>query len=205
MMIFKQLKVGYDNFAYLIADEKSGDAALIDPSFEPENILAILQNKNLSVKYLINTHSHYDHINGNDYILKNTNSVLVGFKKKAPAVSISDNEKLELGKIKLTFIHTPGHTPDSICILFENKIVTGDTLFVGTIGKTGFGNDARLMFQSIQKKILPLKNNIEVYPGHDYGPVISSTIGNEKKNNPFLKVNSFGSFLKLKKQRAEIS
>ena len=156
----------------------------------------------MEIKYLINTHSHYDHTNGNDYILKNTNAVLVGFNKKAPAVSIKDNDHFDLGKLKLTFIHTPGHTPDSICILTENKIITGDTLFVGTIGKTGFGNDARLMFQSIQKKILPLKDSIEVYPGHDYGPLISSTIGNEKKNNPFLKINSFDSFLKLKKQRS---
>ena len=201
-MIFEQIKIGYDNFAYLIADEKSGYAALIDPAFEPEKILKKSEKGSLEIKYLINTHSHYDHTNGNDYILKNTNAVLIGFNKKAPAVSIKDNDPLELGELELTFIHTPGHTPDSICILTENKIVTGDTLFVGTIGKTGFENDARLMFQSIQKKILPLKDSIEVYPGHDYGPFISSTIGNEKKNNPFLKVNSFDSFLKLKKQRS---
>ena len=201
-MIFEQLKIGYDNFAYLVADENSGYAALIDPSFEPEKILKKSEKGSLEIKYLINTHSHYDHTNGNDYILKNTNAILLGFNKKAPAVSIKDDEKIELGKLKLTFIHTPGHTPDSICILTENKIVTGDTLFVGTIGKTGFGDDARLMFQSIQKKILPLKDSIEVYPGHDYGPLISSTIGNEKKNNPFLKINSFDSFLKLKKQRS---
>jgi hydroxyacylglutathione hydrolase len=201
-MIFEQIKVGYDNFAYLIADEKSGYAALIDPAFEPEKILIKAEKGSFEIKYLINTHSHYDHTNGNDYILKNTNAVLLGFNKKIPAVSIKDNEERELGKLKLTFIHTPGHTPDSICILTENIIVSGDTLFVGTIGKTGFGNDARLMYQSIQKKILPLKDSIEVYPGHDYGPSISSTIGNEKKNNPFLKVNSFDSFLKLKKQRS---
>ena len=192
IMIFEQIKVGYDNFVYLIADEKSGYAALIDPSFEPEKILMKAEKGNLEIKYLINTHSHYDHTNGNDYILKNTSAVLLGFNKKPPAVSIKDNEKLELGKLNLTFIHTPGHTPDSICILTKNKIVSGDTLFVGTIGKTGFGNDARLMFQSIQ-----------VYPGHDYGPFISSTIGNENKNNPFLKVNSFDLFLKLKKQRSK--
>ena len=201
-MIFEQIKVGYDNFAYLIADEKSGYAALIDPSFEPEKILIKTEKGSFEIKYLINTHSHYDHTNVNDYILKNTNAVLIGFNKNPPAVSIKDNDQLELGELILTFIHTPGHTPDSICILTENKIVTGDTLFVGTIGKTGFGNDARLMFQSIQKKILPLKDSIEVYPGHDYGPLIRSTIGNEKKNNPFLKVNSFDSFLKLKKQRS---
>ncbi len=202
-MIFEQIKVGYDNFAYLIADEKSGYAALIDPSFEPQKILTKAEKGNFEIKYLINTHSHHDHTNGNAYILKNTRAVLLGFNKKPPAANIEDNEKLELGELNLTFIHTPGHTPDSICILTENKIVSGDTLFVGTIGKTGFGNDARLMFQSIQKKILPLKNSIEVYPGHDYGPFISSTIGNEKKNNPFLKVNSFDLFLKLKKQRSK--
>ena len=197
-MIFEQLKVGHDNFAYLIADKKSGYGALIDPAFEPEKILKKSEKRSLKIKYLINTHSHYDHTNGNDYILQNTNAILMGFNKQAPAVSIKDNDRLELGKLKLTFIHTPGHTPDSICILIENKIVTGDTLFVGTIGKTGFGNDARLMFQSIQNKILPLKNDIEIYPGHNYGPSTNSTIENEKKSNPFLQVHSFDSFLKLK-------
>jgi len=198
-MLFEQIKVGHDNFAYLIADEKSGYATLIDPAFEPEKILKNSEQRSLKIKYLINTHSHYDHTNGNDYILKNTNAVLMGFNKQAPAVSIKDNDQLELGELKLAFIHTPGHTLDSICILTENKIITGDTLFVGTIGKTGFGNDANLMFQSIQNKILPLEDSIEIYPGHDYGSSISSTIENEKKNNPFLQVNSF---IKLKKERA---
>ena len=78
-MIFEQIKVGYDNFAYLIADEKSGYGALIDPSFEPEKILKKTEKRSLKIKYLINTHSHYDHTNGNDYILKNTNAVLIDF------------------------------------------------------------------------------------------------------------------------------
>lgn len=200
-MIFEQIKAGYNNFAYLIADEKSGFGALIDPAFDPEKILKKSEKRNLKIKYLINTHNHYDHTNGNDYILQKTNAVLIGFNKQAPAVNIKDNDALELGELNLTFIHTPGHTPDSICILTENKIITGDTLFVGTIGKTGFGNDTRLMFQSIQSKILPLKDSIEVYPGHDYGPFMNSTIGHEKKSNPFLQVPSFDSFLKLKKER----
>jgi len=201
-MIFEQIKVGYDNFAYLIADEKSGYGALIDPAFDPEKILRESEKRSLVIKYLINTHSHYDHTNGNDYILQNTNAVLIGFNKKAPAVSIKDNDRLDLRELNLTFIHTPGHTPDSICIFTDNKIITGDTLFVGTIGKTGFGNDARQMFQSIQNKILPLEDSIEIYPGHDYGPSKKSTIGSEKTSNPFLQVHSYDSFLKLKKERA---
>ena len=167
IMIFEQLKVGHDNFAYLIADERSGEAALIDPAFEPEKILCSLKIKNLKLKYLINTHSHYDHISGNDYILKNTGALLVSFNKK-DSVSIKDGDSLKLGELTLTVIHTPGHTPNSICILAENKIVTGDTFFVGTIGKTGFGNDAQMMFRSLQNKILPLKNNLEVFPSHDF-------------------------------------
>ncbi len=202
-MIFEQIKVGHDNFAYLIADESSGEAALVDPAFEPEKILRNLYTKKLWLKYLINTHSHYDHIGGNDYIFKNTKALLAGFNKKEPAISLKDKDSLKLGKSSITIIHTPGHTPDSICILTENKIITGDTLFVGTIGKTGFGSDAQMMFQSIRDKIMPLNDHLEVFPGHDYGPSPESTIGQEKSNNPFLKVRSLDSFLELKRERAK--
>jgi len=203
-MIFEQVAVGGNcNFSYLIGDETSGKAAVIDPAFRPEELLNRAQRHGLSITHVINTHSHYDHTNGNDYILKKTAATLAGYALSPPAMCVKDGDILPLGKLNLHVLHTPGHTPDSICILAEGRLVSGDTLFVGTIGKTGFGDDARQMFETLQKKIKTLPGTVEVYPGHDYGPAPVSTIDKEKETNPFLLLDSFQSFLDLKKQRME--
>lgn len=201
-MIFEQIPVGSDNFAYLIADEESREAALVDPAFDPRRILKKLTHSRLTLKYLINTHSHFDHVSGNRFCLENTNARLLAWNDKTGA--LKDGDIIRLGNLSLSIIHTPGHTPDSICIRTENKLVTGDTLFVGTIGKTGFGSDAELMFTTLQNKILPLPDSLEIYPGHDYGPEPCSTLGREKERNPFLRVRTFADFITLKKSRAKI-
>ena len=110
---------------------------------------------------------------------------------------VKDNDKIKIGKIKIKIIHAPGHTPGSICLLFENKLLTGDTLFVNAIGRTDLpGGDAIKLFESLQK-LKKLKDDVEVYPGHDYGDIPFSTIGNEKKNNPYFMCNTKEQFLNL--------
>ena len=100
-------------------------------------------------------------------------------------------------KIKIKIIHTPGHTPGAICLLVENRLLTGDTLFVNAIGRTDLaGGDAIKLFESLQK-LKKLNDNIEIYPGHDYGSTPSSTIWNEKKNNPYFKCRTKEEFLSL--------
>ena len=203
-MIFQQIETGGDrNFAYLVGDEKSGLAAAVDPAYRPERVLELAKENNLTIKYVINTHDHYDHSGGNDYILKNTGASLVGYGLRKPAISAGDGDELSLGELTIKMIHTPGHTTDSICILAENKLITGDTLFVGKVGGTGFGQDARQEYDSLHNKLMVLPDDVEVWPGHDVGVSPTSTIGNEKKTNPFLLRNSFESFLELKKNWLE--
>jgi glyoxylase-like metal-dependent hydrolase (beta-lactamase superfamily II) len=199
-MIFQQIPVGGDrNFAYLVGDEASGLAAVVDPAFHPEKVLDEVEAHGLRVKYVINTHDHYDHTSGNAAVLQKTGAQLVGYGVGSGGVSVKDGDELELGELRLRIIHTPGHTPDSICILAQNNLMTGDTLFVGKVGGTGFGADAREEYDSLHAKLLLLPDEVEVWPGHDYGVQPRSTIGHEKKTNPFLLRENFEAFLDLKK------
>ncbi|MFC1479304.1 MBL fold metallo-hydrolase [Planctomycetota bacterium] len=200
-MIFEQIKCGGDrNFAYIIGDEISGEAALVDPAYGVGDILARADELGLQVMYVINTHGHSDHSGGNTEVCEKTGAKIIAHKSVPGAdVPVSDGEKIELGSIALEFIHTPGHTPDSMCVLAGTHVCTGDTLFVGKVGGTGFGEDARQEYESLHKKLMVLHDEFHVYPGHDVGVKSVSTIGNEKRENPFILCPDFNAFLDLKK------
>jgi hydroxyacylglutathione hydrolase len=207
-MIFEQIRASGDrNLAYLIGEEASRDTAIIDPSFDPERVLAKAARHGLTVRYVISTHSHRDHVAGNPYILEHTEAVEV-MHESTPHPSrlrVKDDEILALGNLQLRFLHTPGHIPDHICILTEGKLLTGDILFVGKIGGTGPsfpGSDARQQWESLQR-LVKLDPAVEVWPGHDYGVTPSSTIGRETSSNPFLLCETFEEFLYLKDHWAE--
>jgi hydroxyacylglutathione hydrolase len=199
-MILKQIDSGYDlNFAYLIADEKTKEAAIIDPS---EDISKVKEEiKGYKIKYIINTHSHEDHIAGNKELINLTNAKIIQhvLSPEKHDISVKDNQKIKVGEIILKFIYTPGHIKDHICILVEDKLFTGDLLFVGTIGGVGprfKGSNLEEEYNSLQK-IAKLSDNTEIYPGHDYGPKKSSTISYEKKHNIFLGPKTFKDFKNL--------
>jgi glyoxylase-like metal-dependent hydrolase (beta-lactamase superfamily II) len=203
-MIFEQIPTGGDrNFAYLVGDEESGAGALIDPSNDPRKCIKAAEAKRLVVRYVINTHGHSDHTNGNDTVVKRTGARVVAHKnaRQNHDVDVSDGDRLSLGNLQLEFIHTPGHTDDAVCVLAGGKLVTGDTLFVGKVGGTDLGEGARREFESLHR-LMKLPNDVKVYPGHDYGTAPSSTIGNEKKTNPFLLQKNFEDFVYLKEHWA---
>jgi hydroxyacylglutathione hydrolase len=199
-MIFEQIRAGGDrNFAYLIGDENSRQALIVDPASDPAKVMERVAFHGLKVLYLVNTHTHHDHIAGNDHILSETDAKLL-----SGAEAVRDGETLALGAVSLTFLHTPGHTPESLCLLATEgeapgHVVTGDTLFVGKVGGTGFGDDARAEYDSLHKKLLTLPDATRVWPGHDYGAAPDSTIGNERETNPFLERDSFEGFVDLKR------
>lgn len=198
-MIFKQIESGGDrNYAYLIASEETMEAALIDPSPDPLKVINMVKEEKVEIKYIINTHSHYDHSAGNDKFGGARKGKSIIFINCGDDTVIKDGETLELGELILEFIHTPGHTEDSICIKVEDKLVTGDTLFVGKVGGTYGEEDSKTEFESLKKLIL-LPPDTEVWPGHNYGETPSSTIKFELANNPFIKrLNDFSEFLWLK-------
>jgi len=213
-MLFRQIRAEGDrNFAYLIGDEATREAAIVDASYAPERVLAEAQGLGLRTRYVISTHSHPDHVAGNDYILERTGGkgetgaveVMHESAPRACRQRVKDNEELELGALRLHFLHTPGHIPDHVCVLAAAKLLTGDLLFVGKIGGTGPsfpGSDPRQQWESLQR-LLRLDPATEVWPGHDYGVTPSSTIGREAAGNPFLLCKTFEEFLHLKANWAE--
>jgi len=202
-MIFKQISSGGDrNFSYLIASENTREAALIDPSPDPGKVIAAIE-ENINIRYIINTHSHFDHSGGNDYFSSGFKGEPVTFINGGEEVNLEEGSTIKLGGFSLEIIPTPGHTPDSICIKVGNKLITGDTLFVGKVGGTYGRQDAAAEFESI-KKLMGLDPETEVWPGHDYGIRPYSTIGDELKENPFLKrLDNFEDFLWLKENWAQ--
>ncbi|MFC1539839.1 MBL fold metallo-hydrolase [Candidatus Latescibacterota bacterium] len=205
-MIFKQLNAGGDrNFSYVVADESSGEAAVIDPGMRPDIELSFLNENRLKLIYIINTHDHFDHTGGNATLAKSTGAKIAMHESASSHhdINLRDDDILPLGSINLRMIHTPGHTPDSLCVLAENELISGDTLFVGKVGGTGFGSDARDEYDSLHNKLMVLSPEIRVWPGHDYGVRPSSTIGREKSENPFMLRDSFESFVELKRNWLE--
>jgi glyoxylase-like metal-dependent hydrolase (beta-lactamase superfamily II) len=200
-MIFEQVKCGGDrNFAYIIGDEESKEAALVDPAYGVDELLARVNELGLEVKYIVNTHGHGDHRGGNADVQAATDAKVVAHTSAGYADEpVNDGDVLNLGALELKVIHTPGHTEDGICVLAEDKLCTGDTLFVGKVGGTGFGDDAQQEYDSLHNKLMTLDDGVSVWPGHDYGVAPSSTIANEKETNPFILRPDLEAFVDLKK------
>ena len=200
-MIFEQIDAGGDrNFSYLIGDETGGTCAVVDPGYDTSKLEARVQELGLRVTHIFNTHTHHDHVAGNDVFHKE-GVQLAAYKEASvnPDVRLEHGSTVQVGSNTVEVLFTPGHYLDSICLLVNGKLMTGDTLFVGCIGGSGFqGSSAEKQHHSLFEIIMKLDDAVEVYPGHDYGPAPSSTIGNERANNPFLHRIDFDEFMWLK-------
>jgi glyoxylase-like metal-dependent hydrolase (beta-lactamase superfamily II) len=205
-MIFEQIEAGGDrNFSYLIGDEDSRLCAVVDPSYDTTKLEARVKELGLKVAYIFNTHTHHDHIAGNDVFHKGDVKI-AAYKdaKVQPEVQLDHGSVVQVGAQRVDVLFTPGHYLDSICLLVNGKLMTGDTLFVGCIGGTGRqGSSAEKQFHSLFEVILKLDDAVEVYPGHDYGATPWSTIGYERTNNPFLQRTNFQDFTWLKEHWEE--
>lgn len=196
-----QIEVGpMSNFSYIIADDNNKFAAIVDPSWDLEKIFTTLEEKNWQAKMIINTHNHFDHIQGNEQIAAATGAPILQYTQsgqKGNHVTVSDGEQIKLGAIVITVLHTPGHSKESICLLVDGKFVfTGDTLFVENCGRVDLaGGDLDEMHDSLLNKVRHLNDELIVYPGHNYGSSPWSTIGKEKKNNPTLQSRTRQEFI----------
>ena len=183
------------NFVYLLGDENKKECAMVDPAWDVDAVLKEAAKDGMKVVAGILTHTHFDHANGvEDLIKKNKCKIYVHEQEakflkefKESLVETREGSKLQIGDLEMTFLHTPGHTEGAQCILAGNKLVTGDTLFVGACGRCDLpGGDERKMKQSL-KRLAGLDESLQVFPGHAYGDADSSTIGHERRNNPFMK------------------
>lgn len=196
-------------FAYVVGCEETHEALLIDPAAEVERVIDQVKTDDLEVKLIVNTHPHGDHIGGNKLAKELTGApiavhrdaadilerglspsmaMMIGGEPSPPADRLlDDDELLEVGKLRLKVLHTPGHSPGSICLAGHGAVFTGDVLFVGAVGRTDLaGGSARTLRASIHEKLFDLPDDTIVYPGHDYGPAWTSTIDRERKTNPFV-------------------
>jgi glyoxylase-like metal-dependent hydrolase (beta-lactamase superfamily II) len=187
------------NFSYIVYDEKNSIGAIIDPSWDLEKLLVFLEKNNITAKYIINTHTHFDHILGNDQISEITKAEIIQHEKSTQKKerSVVDHENISIGELNLEVLYTPGHSEDSICLIVNKKsIITGDTLFVGNCGRVDLpGSNPEKMYDSLSK-VANLDDPLVVYPGHNYGSTPTSTILIEKTNNPMLNFKTKEAFLK---------
>ncbi len=205
-MILETMVVGpLEVNCYLIAEAPEQEAVVIDPGSEGKRILEQVEKHKLTLKYIINTHGHFDHVGANRTLAEATGAEILIHEKDAPLLTASDEharafglvvepspaadrtfvhqDLIEAGALTFQVIETPGHSEGGVCLAIERILFTGDTLFAGSIGRTDLpGGSFREIMISIQEKILPLGDHITIYPGH--GP--SSTIAKEKRTNPFL-------------------
>jgi glyoxylase-like metal-dependent hydrolase (beta-lactamase superfamily II) len=200
-MLFEQVRRRGDNFSYLIGDERSSLAAVVDPSGNQKEILRILAEKNLKLVYVFLTHGHPDHTAGTDRLANRGAKVVAHESSRGRKdVAARDGQVIQLDGLEFKIMHTPGHTDDGICIIVDNKIMTGDTLFVRECGRTDLaGGDSVKMYDSLNR-LKDLPEEMEVWPGHDYGPKPTSTIGEEKRENYTLENRTLEDFVEFMKE-----
>ena len=189
-------------YTYLIASRKGGEALIIDPVLEKtDHYIKLLEQLELRLVKVIDTHIHADHISGIAELRDRTKCVtLMGEHAPADVVSmrVKDNERVKIEGIELTALYTPGHTDDSYSFLMDDRVFTGDTLLIKGTGRTDFQNGNPYdQYNSLFDRLLKLNDDTLIYPAHDYKGDMVSTIGEEKKFNPRLQVNNVEEYIEI--------
>jgi len=219
-MLVQQLTIGpMMNFVYLIGCRETAKAAVVDPAWDAQAIIRKAKELNLKIEHILLSHGHPDHMNALDDLLAATNARVYIHAEEvdymlAAAQSfgvptdflrdqmnrfqkVSDGFKIQVGKLLIECLHTPGHTPGSQCFLVENCLFSGDTLFVDACGRVDLpGGEPEKMWWSLNQKLRSLPDDTVVYPGHDYGGSPFSTIGAQKKSNPYMNYDSVRQFVR---------
>ena len=214
----KQMELGpMQNFVYLVGDRQAGECVAVDPAWEIDTIVRTAEADGLRIAGALVTHTHQDHVGGSleawgmpgripgveellarvpakVYVHQAEREFLKGFG--SDLVKVEAGTELAVGRLTITFIHTPGHTPGSQCFLVDGRLISGDTLFIGSCGRTDLpGGDPTEMHRSLTQRIGKLPDDTVLFPGHNYGGP-SSTIGDEKRHNPCMRF-ALGDFLRM--------
>ncbi len=215
----RQLLLGpMANYVYVLGDPVTRKAALVDPAWDVTQVLQTLEAGGYEVEKILITHYHPDHLGGElmGQKIEGTVQLLARIKAKvyvnkaevpwvkrvaglsdSDLVAVQSGDETAVGNLRIKFIHTPGHTPGSQCFLVGKRLISGDTLFIGSCGRVDLpGSDAEQMYYSLNQKLRNLDDDTVVYPGHAYAPEASSTIGREKRENPYMRFPSLDEFLR---------
>jgi hydroxyacylglutathione hydrolase len=214
-LYFKQIEIGpMQNYVYLIGSTETRKAAVVDAAWDIAEILRIAAQDEMEITHALVTHTHPDHVGGGfagmeiagaTDLLEKCRAKVVVHKAEAEFIkglSSSDmiktdnSDKVDIGGMEVQLMHTPGHTPGSQCFLVDNRVVSGDTLFIDACGRVDFpGGNPEQMYYSLTQKLMALPDDIILFPGHNYAPLKHATMGEQKKTNPYLKFSSLKQFL----------
>jgi len=212
-LYLKQMELGpMQNFVYLIGDPATRECVVVDPAWEIDAILDEIASDDMRLTGMLVTHTHQDHVGGHlfghdipgiaevlarspakVYVHKAEREFLKGFG--SDVVKVDGGDTLQVGNVTVTFLHTPGHTPGSQCFLVDGRLISGDTLFIRSCGRTDLpGSDPAEMYTSLTQRLGALPDDTVVFPGHNYGGS-ATTIGDEKRGNPMMRFPSMADFL----------
>ena len=214
-LYFKQIEIGpMHNYVYLIGSTETHKAAVVDAAWDIDEILRIAAQDEMKITHALVTHTHPDHVGGGfagmeiagaTELLDKCKAKVVVHKAEAEFIkglSSSDmiktdnGDKVDVGGLEIKLLHTPGHTPGSQCFLVDDRVVSGDTLFIDACGRVDFpGGNPEQMYYSLTQKLVALPDNMILFPGHNYAPLKHATMGEQKKTNPYLKFSSLKQFL----------
>ena len=214
-LYFRQIEIGpMQNYMYLIGSTETRKAAVVDAAWDIDEILRIAAQDEMEITHALVTHTHPDHVGGGfagmeidgaTELLEKCKAKVVVHKAEAEFIkglSSSDmiktdnGDKVDVGGLEIQLMHTPGHTPGSQCFLVDNRVISGDTLFVDACGRVDFpGGNPEQMYYSLTQKLMALPDDMILFPGHNYAPLKHATMGEQKKTNPYLKFSSLKDFL----------
>lgn len=196
------------NFVYFVGDANRKEVAVVDPAWDVETILSEAEREDLKIKAILVSHFHFDHTNGILPLLKKLDVPVYLQQEELPYFQegtkirelkpTQSGDKLKIGDVEITFLHTPGHTPGSQCFHLQNNLVSGDTLFINCVGRTDLpGGSPEQLYHSMTDILMKLPDQTTLFPGHNYADQATSTLGKEKKQNPYFLCPTLSDFLKM--------
>jgi hydroxyacylglutathione hydrolase len=214
-LYFKQLEIGpMQNYVYLIGSTETRKVAVVDPAWQIDTILRVAAQDDVEITHALVTHTHPDHVGGRfagvdiegvTELLGKCKAKIIVHKAEAEylkglaasdLIKTESGDKIDVGGVNIQLLHTPGHTPGSQCFLINNRIISGDTLFIGSCGRVDLpGSDPEQMYYSLTEKLMALPDDMVLFPGHNYAPRPHATLGEQKKTNPYLRFASLKQFL----------
>jgi glyoxylase-like metal-dependent hydrolase (beta-lactamase superfamily II) len=214
-LYFKQIQMGpMQNFVYLVGSKETRKLAVVDAAWDIAEILRIAAEDEMEITHAFVTHTHPDHVGGRfagtdiegiNELMERAKAKVVIHKAEvdilkslssSDMIKVESGDEIDVGGIKIKLIHTPGHTPGSQCFLVENRLVSGDTLFIDSCGRVDLpGSSVEDMYVSLTQRLMVLPEETILFPGHNYSRQPTSTIGEQKRTNPYLQFSSLGAFL----------